>query len=307
MNHSSLGALRRFLVLLCAAGLLPAQLTAQDSGFYLGLEAGFSQSNSLDTAISGINHPTRCDRLLYADPSSAPNDSTCTHNTWQQMWGNSFDLEAGFAGGVQMGYRFGRLRVEGEYLHQSQGRDTRRIQLGSAGNAALGTKDSEWDASLPPSEGVSDFTNRQVLLNLYYDFGNGSSWNPYMGLGVGLGKIEGQYKNRLLRRNDLAQFGAEEWRAAAAGTLSSMDTSFGDTVFGFQLALGVDYAIGDTSLIGAKLRWTRFEEFTEEDQLWDTVRSHAPVTSDGVMPFLSDLDSDAFESWTLTIALKKFL
>ncbi len=307
MTHPSLKAHIGYWALSLFAGFLPVQLMAKDSGFYLGLEAGFSQSDSLDTRLSGVNHPTRCDRLLYSDPSSAPNDASCTHNDWQEMWGNSFDLEAGFVGGMQMGYRLGKLRVEGEYLHQTQGRDWRRIQLGSAGNAALGTKDSEWDTSLPPSEGISGFTNQQIFLNLYYDFRGGSVWTPYVGLGVGLGKIEGQYGNRLLRRNDLAQFGPEEWRAAAAGTMSSMDTSFGDRVFGFQLALGVDYAIGDTTLIGAKLRWARFKAFEEEDKLWDTVRSHAPVTSDGVTPFLADLDFGTFESWTLSLVLKQLL
>lgn len=296
-------ALLRWSLSLISA-LASTGLFAQDSGFYLGLEVGLSQVDGVDTSVSGINHPTRCDRLLYADPDSAPMDAECTDNSPKTIFSNSFDLGTGLAAGIQIGYRFGNWRLEGEYFSADMDDERRPLQLGSAGNAALGTKDSEWEASNPPSEDLSDMMGRHLFVNLYYDFRSSSPWTPYIGAGAGLAKIEARYQSRFWRRSDLGELGPEEWRQTAAGTLSALDTSIGSTEFGIQLLGGLDYAVSDRLQLGLKAKWTRIEGFTKDDALWGTVRSHAPVIADGRTPFVTDVDVDVLESWSVMLALK---
>ena len=53
-------------------GVGPA--AAQDAnGFYLSTNFGLTSAFGADVTALGANHPTRCDRLLYANPASAPN------------------------------------------------------------------------------------------------------------------------------------------------------------------------------------------------------------------------------------------
>ena len=54
-----------------------SQVSAEDK-FYMGLEAGFSKSGDLDISHSFVNHPTRCDSLLYAPGATPPGDAECT-------------------------------------------------------------------------------------------------------------------------------------------------------------------------------------------------------------------------------------
>ena len=45
--------------------------TDQD-GFYVGLELGRAHASTLTSSVTGVNHPTRCDRLLYPASTSPP-------------------------------------------------------------------------------------------------------------------------------------------------------------------------------------------------------------------------------------------
>ena len=41
-------------------------------GFYVGLEMGRAHASTLTSIVTGVNHPTRCDRLLYPASTSPP-------------------------------------------------------------------------------------------------------------------------------------------------------------------------------------------------------------------------------------------
>ncbi len=274
---------------------------AAEDGFYVGVEAGVSISGDVGISQSGVNHPTRCDTLLYADPGDAPTDDVCTNNDPAALFSNSFGPGAGFAGAATFGYALGSFRFEAEYLNRRQGSEEKPVSLGSRTNDPLATKQSEWREDDPPSEGINDFGAQHFFFNVYYDFRNESRWTPYLGGGVGLGLIEMRYKARFSRKADL---GPEEWQRAAAGTVSIIDTNLEGTAFGFQVAGGVDYALSDDVSIGTKIRWTRFRGFEEKDKLWESIRSHAPVRADGTTPFTTDLDLDAISNWTVTGGLK---
>ncbi len=283
--------------------LVPAT-QAVAAGFYLGVEAGVAESNDIKISNQAINHPTRCDSLLYVNPANAPSEAACTDNTVRELYRSLFDIDTGFAGGFNLGYRFGAFRVEAEYLYRHQGGQDKPIDLGSAGNAALGTKDSEWDRNAPPESGIHDYRGQHFFLNAYYDFLNDSAWTPYLGAGVGMGRIRMDYQNSFLRRNDLGQLGPEEWRRAAAGTLSNLDTELSDTQFAFQALAGLDYALGERVSLVFKGRWTRIDGFTGKNRLWTKIRSHSPVLADGTTPFTSDLELDDVEHWTISAGLR---
>ena len=69
-----------------------------------GFEAGLACASTLESTLDAVNHPTKCDVLLYADPSSAPSsDSECLDNTPRLLFANSYDLGDAFTGGLSLG------------------------------------------------------------------------------------------------------------------------------------------------------------------------------------------------------------
>ena len=65
-------------------------------GFYVGLEMGRAHASTLTSSVTGVNHPTRCDRLLYPASTSPPaSDEACRASTPTAILRNAFDLGAG--------------------------------------------------------------------------------------------------------------------------------------------------------------------------------------------------------------------
>ena len=287
------------------AVLLASALSATDSaaaGFYVGLEAGFSKPGDVGVSQSLIDHPTRCDSFLYPAGATPPVDAECTTEKTTTI-ANVFAPGAGFAGGATLGYAFGSgLRFEAEYLNRRQGSQRRPARLGSGGET-FDQKESEWNANDPPSERVYDLSAHHFFLNAYYDLRNGSPFTPYIGGGIGVGSTEMRYSARFVRRSDL---GTEPWQMAAAGTVSDIDAKLGKTGFGFQIAGGVDYALGDSLSVGAKVRWTRLSGFDRDDLSWTRVRGHESIRADGVTPLTTDFEVDDTDSWTFTVGLKYY-
>ena len=293
------------------AALLVLAVPAEGrDGFYLGAELGLADAATLESDVSGVNHPTRCDRLLYggSPPAFTATDPVCTDSTPRSLTNNAFDLDTGFAGGLAAGYRRGAWRFELEYLHRQHGGETRPLQTPAA-NAALAGKSAEWAET--PTERVSEFRSNQLFANVYHDFAGASRWTPYLGAGLGFAETRLRYSNRFLRKS-LPEYTDIEGTAltaadrppAAAGTLSYLDTKLEETLFGFQLLAGADYALTERTSVGVKARWARFEEL-EEGAVWNQIRDHAPVRADGVTPFSSDQRFDDIEYWAVTVALKR--
>lgn len=290
---------RRALVLGCcllaSAGVANAETNRQ--GFYAGIELGFANAADMGSVLSGVNHPTKCDVLVGGDPTGPG----CAGSTPQPMSMNSFDPGTGFLGGVSVGYALDRFRIEFEYLNRSHGGDSSPWQL-PGGNAALQSKSSEVSTLDPPSEQISDFSAHQFFLNAYYDFLNSSRWTPYVGAGVGWARTSLDYQARFSRRTVAQGYPADEPQAAA-GTLSLLDSGFTDTLFGFQFLGGLDYALTEKVSIGMKARWASFQDL-EGDTVWDLIRSHRPVRSDGQTPFDSKLTFSDIQYWALSVGLK---
>lgn len=294
------------------ASVGPANADDHRRGFYVGVELGFANPSDVTSTISGVNHPTRCDRLLYpasSPPAEIANDMDCTANSPGPLSNNSYDLGTGFLGGLSLGYTLDRFRVEFEYMHRSHGGDSSRFQV-AGGNQALRSKDSEWNGDDPPSERISDFIAHQFFVNAYYDVLNDSRWTPYLGGGFGWARTSMRYTNRFVRKpkDEYLEIAFKpDWdqaaKAEAAGTLSFWDTRISDTIFGFQFMGGLDYALTESVSIGVKGRWAKFGDISHGG-VWNLIRSHKPVQADGTTPFTSQLMLDDIEYWAMTLGLK---
>ena len=289
---------RLFLIGLCllaSTGGVAAETKRQ--GFYAGFELGFANAGEVRSVNSAVNHPTPCDLLVGGDPTGPG----CADMVARPLSSNSFDLGAAFYGGISYGYALNEFRVELEYFNRSQGGASSPWVL-PGGNEALQSKTSEVSTIQPPSERISDFNSRQFFLNACYDFLNKSRWTPYLGGGVGWARTHLNYRASLLRKT-IEQGYPPDKPPAAAGTLSLLDSDFSDTLFGYQLLGGLDYALTEKVSVGIKGRWASFNDL-EGDTVWDLIRSHEPVRADGVTPFDSSLTFGNLKYWALTGALK---
>ena len=169
------------------------------NGFYAGLELGRANASPLTSSVTGVNHPTRCDRLLYPASTSPPaSDEACRASTPTVILRNAFDLGGGAVRGLRVGYRADRVRVEVEYLTRSQGPATAAV--GATTNVALQGKDTEWSDDQPPREWIRGYAAHQMFANLYYDFPNESPWTPYVGGGLGVAITTLNYATQFIRK-----------------------------------------------------------------------------------------------------------
>ena len=109
-----------FLIVALAVGMLNASAAAAqgDSGFYVGVGGGFGSASTLGSSVYGVNHPTRCDTLLYADPGMAPSsDPACRDMTPRVTSTGSVSPDPGIHGQLHRGLRLRssarRIRVPG--------------------------------------------------------------------------------------------------------------------------------------------------------------------------------------------------
>ena len=110
------------MMCLLAGGVARAQESQR--GAYVGLSVGLASSARLDSSVSAVTNPSKCDRLLYADPALAPSDAPeCMDMTPRALSSNGFSPSFGLTGGLSTGYAFGRLRIELEYRGRTHGGD----------------------------------------------------------------------------------------------------------------------------------------------------------------------------------------
>ena len=315
MSHSSLFRLG-FLTL----GM--TLLTAAHADFYVGADIGLADPRTLDSTSFGTSRPTRCDALMYSDatyPSEAiRDDPACGNTTPRRKWDSRWDVGSGLAVGLHAGYVRDRLRFELEFMHVKPGSASHPI-ITAPTHSGLAGKISEWSETAPPYEWISDLHIRQYFANVFYDFALESRWTPYVGIGAGWARMKMQHQRRFLRKTveegyldatpSVPAAGWDdaswlEWRQNAAGTLSAMDTELSDTLFGFQLLAGVDYALTDRTSVGIKARWAQFDNFKDHAPYYQ-IRDHEPVDVDGITPFGDQIKMDNIEYWAITVGFKR--
>ena len=222
---------------LVGAALLAAGDVALAQRLYIGFEDGGSRARTAKSSQTFLNHPTRCDTLLYPEGLVPPDNAACDAREATTALTNSFDVGTGFGYGSTVGLTFGALRVELDFRLRRHGRDTRPIKVAD-GNEALTGKNSEW--AVAPTETLSDVRAEEVFLNLYYDFENRTHWTPYVGAGMGLAQIEAHFAASFVRKPEREYLAIkfvpdwpEEAKRTAAGTVSLLNAEMSDWVPGF--------------------------------------------------------------------------
>jgi len=136
------------------------------------------------------------------------------------------EYDTGPALGAAVGYGFGQIRVEGEIFYQKNDMDT--VSISGASLDATG-----------------DVTALAFLINGYFDFVNDSAFTPYISAGLGYAQID---------LNDFNYTGSGD-----------PDFSSDDSVFAYQVGVGVGYAVTDTLTIDLKYRYMGAEDPEFED------------------------------------------
>ncbi len=155
-------------------------------------------------------------------------DSDLTDSTVPGVTVNT-EFNTGLAFGAALGYDFNRFRVEGEISHQTNDVD----KIGALGVFFNATGDA---------------TALSFLINGYFDFVNSSAFTPYISAGLGYAQVE---------FNDLNISGS-----------GFPDSSDDDTVFAYQIGIGVGYAVTEKVTIDVKYRY-----FGTEDSEYDTTEA----------------------------------
>ena len=92
-----------------------------------------------------------------------------------------------------------------------------------------------------------------------------------------------------------------EAKLNAAGSLSAIEEAVQKRALTCSLIAGIDVDRGQDVITGVRVTWRAIGDVEQDNALWSTIRSYAPVLADGRTPFESDF---VFKSGLyLTLAL----
>ena len=79
-------------------------------------------------------------------------------------------------------------------------------------------------------------------------------------------------------------------KSRLAGTAAIASKELSDTLFGYQMMFGVDYALTESLLLGVKGRWVSFDFFKDGSD-YNSIRSHpSNLREDGSLPVEYDIE-----------------
>lgn len=137
--------------------------------------------------------------------------------------------DAGWAAGAALGYRFGSFRVEGELTYQEN-------DIDETTGFGVGIESS------------GDVNTTAFLVNGYYDFTNSSAFTPFITAGLGYANVE-----------------INDYTLTGSGLSGFSDD---DSVFAYQVGVGVGYSVTENVIIDARYRY-----FATEDPEFDTTEA----------------------------------
>lgn len=304
-----------FSMLILAAFVMTPDWAQAGSGFYISSDIGLNIASGLDTTGFSNDRASVCDE--YINPTydqvegfwgrqgvSSDNIPNCTgpNRGATGGWQNEFDSATGILAGAAVGYSFakenpnsplGGLRVELEYFY----RQSKYDQTSDVPSAEGESGDKLQQELVTTVDRIGNVASHNLFANLFYDFVNTSRFTPYVGAGVGFGVTDMEYGSlwarnsvteRILTGGDPDKDGpgtalpnADEIRRNLTGTSSVAQRTLNDTLFGFQILFGVDYAVTEAMSLGLKGRWARFGSFEDDGVVWDPLRGHPPYLRRG--------------------------
>ena len=255
-----------------------ASTSAQD-GWYLRTNLGFAVAPGLTVNARDNDWGTRCDKLSNPGLAETRPDE-CASAPPPAEWSHEVGRGDGMQSALALGYVWKGLRFEGEYLYRTT---TYRSGGGETQILDVVTQEKQQQELEIVDGGAEDLLSHSVFANVYYEFKSNSPYTPYIGVGVGLSSTSLDYFVRFKRNDDpaaITTFLHPERKARLAGTTTIGRHKMDDLLAAYQAVVGVDYALSDNVGIGAKVRWSRFSEFDDENP-WTQLRSHASSVGRG--------------------------
>lgn len=306
-----------FPAFVTAVALLVPGLARAGGGFYLSSDIGANFASGVDLDEYDNDRASHCDEFhnpLYASVPECT-DPAGRGDSWMSEFDSAEGILAGAAAGYSLRDRFpdhllGRFRLELEYFYRNSEYDQKApIQTGPGGGGSVGEKLA---GEIVQAEArISGIASHNLFGNLYFDFFNSSRFTPYVGFGVGVGFTDMEYGNLWVRNIDPARSTAgaglpneAEIRQSLAGTVTSEQADLSDTLFGYQVLFGMDYALTESLSLGVKGRWVNFDDFKDSSP-WDRLRSHdSQLRRDGSEPVLHHIPTDDIEMFGVSLNLK---
>ena len=303
-------------VIAVIAALTATGKAAGAEGPYVSGELGLAIASGFDMTGSSNDRASVCDE--YINPSYAAVESTtdrynCTgpNRGATGDWKNKFGRAVGLLAGTAAGYRWDNgFRVEVEYFYRMSKYDETAEVPGASGESG----DKLRQEIVTATDRVSVIDSHKLFANVLYDFRNETKFTPYLGVGGGLGFTSMGYSSVWSRNHDAGSISTGEGltnqveiRNNLAGSTSVAQTNLKDTLLGFQLLIGVDYAITEQVSFDIKGRWDRFEQFSDGGVVWDPLRGHAPnLRLDGSEPVSGHVETDHSAYFGIGASLKFF-
>ena len=304
---------RTFLAVVIVVGLLVPGFAR--AGFYLSSDLGANFASGTDLEGRDNDPGGVCDEFINPRFADMPG---CTDPLRQgDRWMSTFDGAVGILAGAAAGYslrdRFpdhllGRFRLEMEYFYRNAEYDQDAdIRFGSGASVAA-HQNGEFVLA---EDRLGSIAGHNLFGNLYFDFFNTSRFTPYVGFGIGVGFTDVDYGTLGVRNTDPARIisgtdlpNADQIRRNLAGTVVSEQTGLDDTLFGYQVLFGVDYAMTESLSLGVKGRWVNFDTFRDGGE-WDQLRSHeSHLRLDGSEPVAYKIKLDDVEFFGVSLNLK---
>ena len=304
---------RTFLAVVAAVGLLVPGFAR--AGFYLSGDIGANFASGSDLEGRDNDRGGVCDEFinpLFADVPGCT-DPIRRGDSWMSKFDGAVGILAGAAAGYSLRDRFpdhllGRFRLEMEYFYRNSEYDRDAdIRFGSGASVA-----AHQNGELVLAEDrLGSIAGHNLFGNLYFDFFNTSRLTPYVGFGVGVGFTAVDYGTLGALNTDPARItsgadlsNADQIRRNLAGTVVSEQTNLDDTLFGYQVLFGADYAITEALSLGVKGRWVAFDTFRDGGE-WDRLRSHeSQLRLDGSEPVAYKIKLDDIELFGVSLNLK---
>lgn len=283
------------LMLVLATFAMPPDWAQAHKGVYISSDIGLNFASGPGFTGDSNDVASHCDALTNPGLSGCEDEDFRYTNTFVPDWAVDFDRGQGILAGAAVGYRFkdqnpngplSGLRIELEYFYRESKYDQNSRVRGLSGATQQKIDRGEFESG--PVERLGSITSHNLFGNVYYDIANTSRFTPYIGLGGGFGVTDAGWGSNWTRtnnkqalrdglrnedRSDLAT--NDEYIDRLAGSSSVANTTLSDTLWGFQVLFGVDYAVTEAMSLGLKGRYVNFGSFGDSI-VWDPLRSHAP-------------------------------
>lgn len=312
-----------FLLFVIVAYPFVATPVQAGSGFYISSELGANFASGVDHFGHDDDRASKCDEYINPYFMEVPG---CTDPDRSGDASKTvFDRAEGVLAGAAVGYRlrdaypdrlWNGFRFEVEYFFRESKYDQATTSVATRAQTIAKRRG---EVTLAEKR-LGSITSHNLFGNLFFDFTNTSRFTPYVGFGVGVGFTDLDWGSITARNanpdeitsvpDDLCASvsdpacDAGRIRRNLAGTATSERAVLNDALFGYQVLFGVDYALTESTSLGVKGRWTRFNTFRDSDT-WDRLRSHeSNLRRDGSEPVTYRFKTDDIEFFGVSLNLK---